>query len=71
MTDQQIARINALARKARTEGLTEDERAEQKRLRDAYIAGFRSSLQAQLDHTLVLRPDGTTHRLRRRTQGSQ
>ena len=63
MTDEKIARINALARKAKAEGLTPDEQAEQKKLREEYIAGFRASLRAQLDNTVVLNPDGTSYRL--------
>lgn len=69
MTDEQIARINALAKKAKTEGLTPDEQAEQKRLREAYIAGFRASLKAQLDNTVVLNPDGTSYKLRQKGRG--
>ena len=52
MTDEKIARINELAKKAKAEGLSEAEKAEQKALREEYIAGFRKSLKAQL------RPDG-------------
>lgn len=63
MTDEKIARINALARKARAEGLTPEEQAEQKALREEYIAGFRRSLKAQLDNTVVLNPDGTAYHL--------
>lgn len=63
MTDEKIARINALAKKAKTEGLTEEEKAEQKALREEYVAGFRKSLKAQLDNTVVLNPDGTSFKL--------
>ena len=66
MTDEKIARINALAKKAKTEGLTEAEQAEQQALRAEYIAGFRRSLKAQLDNTVVLNPDGTSYRLRQK-----
>ena len=34
MTDEKILRINALAKKSKQEGLTEEEKAEQKRLRE-------------------------------------
>ena len=34
-----IERINELARKSRTEGLTPEEKAEQQKLRQEYIAG--------------------------------
>nr|WP_300127754.1 DUF896 domain-containing protein [uncultured Butyricicoccus sp.] len=69
MTDEKIERINALARKARAEGLTEAEKEEQRKLREEYIAGFRRSLKAQLDHTVVLNPDGTSYRLRQKREG--
>lgn len=69
MTDEKIERINALARKARVEGLTEAEKEEQRKLREEYIAGFRRSLKAQLDNTVVLNPDGTSYRLRQKREG--
>ena len=60
-----IERINALAKKAKTpEGLTPEEKAEQQALRAEYIAGFRASLKAQLDNTVVIEPDGTKRRLK-------
>ncbi|MDY3619078.1 DUF896 domain-containing protein [Agathobaculum sp.] len=66
MEQRKIDRINALAKKARETGLTDAEQAEQKALREEYIAGFRSSLKAQLDNTVVLNPDGTAHKLRQK-----
>ena len=61
-----IERINFLAKKAKTTGLTPEEAKAQKKLREDYVAGFRRSLQSQLDNTIVLRPDGTAHRLQRK-----
>lgn len=58
MTDEKIARINALAKKAKTEGLTDAEKKEQQELRAEYVADFRKSLKAQLDNTVVVNPDG-------------
>ncbi len=56
MTQERIARINALAQKARTpEGLTPEEAAEQRQLREEYIAAVRENLRAQLEG---LRPSG-------------
>lgn len=49
MDRQKIERINALTRKQRSVGLSDEERLEQKRLRDEYRAEFRRSLAAQLD----------------------
>ena len=60
MTDEKILRINELARKSRTpEGLTEEEKAEQARLRAEYVAAFRGSLKAQLASTVIVNPDGS------------
>lgn len=64
MEQHKIDRINALARKSKTpEGLTEAEKAEQKQLRDEYRAAFRASLTGQLEHTVIVEPDGTKHHL--------
>ena len=52
-----------LPKKAKTEGLTDEEKAEQKELRTEYVAGFRQSLKSQLDNTVVINPDGTSYKL--------
>ena len=66
MTDEKIARINALAKKAKTEELTDAEKKEQQELRAEYVADFRKSLKAQLDNTTIVEPDGTKHPLQRK-----
>ena len=66
MEQSKIDRINVLAKKAKTEGLTPEETAERKALREEYIADFRGSLKAQLDNTVVLNPDGTAYRLKQK-----
>ena len=64
ITQETIDRINALARKSRTpEGLTEAEKAEQQKLRREYIDAYKASLRRELEHTVVVRPDGTRQRL--------
>ena len=63
MTQEKIDRINALARKAKAEGLTDEEKAEQAELRREYIDSFKASLVGQLENTYVLRPDGTKEKL--------
>ena len=66
MTKEQIARINELARKQKAEGLTEEEKAEQLKLRGKYINAYKQSLIAQLENTYILEPDGTKRKVRRK-----
>ncbi len=47
MEKKDIDRINELGRLSRERELTEEERAEQKRLREAYLAWFRSSIRGE------------------------
>ena len=66
MTKEQIARINELARKQKAEGLTEEEKAEQLKLRGEDINAYKQSLIAQLENTYILEPDGTKRKVRRK-----
>lgn len=59
MEQEKIDRINALAKKSRSEGLTEAEKAEQKALRIEYIEAMKASLLAELENTYIVHPDGT------------
>lgn len=63
MEQKLIDRINELARKSKSEGLTDAEKAEQKKLRDAYRAAFRRNLQSQLDHTYIMDEHGNKRKL--------
>lgn len=65
ITNKTIARINELAKKAKEEGLTETEKAEQKKLREAYIAAYRENLRSTLEQTVIVEPDGTRRPLRK------
>ncbi|WP_400163472.1 DUF896 domain-containing protein [Brevibacillus sp. TJ4] len=49
VTDAEIKRINELAKKSREAGLTEEEKSEQKQLRQKYIDAVKHSLKANLD----------------------
>ena len=59
-----IARINELAKKAKTEGLTTEEITERDKLRRIYIDSVKSNLVGQLENTYIVDPDGTKHKLR-------
>lgn len=58
-----VNRINELARKARTEGLTDEEKVEQAALRRAYVDSVKANLRAQLTGTFVQKEDGSVVRL--------
>ena len=60
-----IARINELAKKNKTEGLTEEELAERDKLRRIYIDSVKSNLVGHLENTYIVDPDGTKHKLTR------
>lgn len=64
MKPEAIARINALAHKAKTEGLTPEECAERDRLRKEYIAAVKSSLVGQLEHTYLVDEQGNKTKLK-------
>ena len=61
--DEVIARINELAKKAKTEGLNEEELEERAKLRRIYIDSVKASLTGHLDNTYLVDPDGTKHKL--------
>lgn len=59
MKQEQIERINELARKSKTAGLTPEEKEEQKKLRAEYIASVRMNLRTQLDNINIQEKDGS------------
>jgi len=63
MEQKKIDRINELARKAKTVGLTPEEIAERDALRREYIDSYKRSLVAQLDNTYIQYPDGSKRKL--------
>ena len=68
MEQSKIDRINELARKSKATGLTEEEKAEQKILREEYVASFKASLVNQLEHTTIVNPDGSTKKVTRKNK---
>lgn len=68
MEHEKIERINELARKQKTVGLTEEEKQEQAVLRREYLKGFRENMEAVLQSTVIQRPDGTKTPLKKKGQ---
>ncbi|MBR5011449.1 MAG: DUF896 domain-containing protein [Clostridia bacterium] len=66
MTEEKIKRINELARKQKAEGLTEEEKAEQFKLRREYIDSFKNSLIGQLENTYIVEKDGSKTKVTRK-----
>ena len=54
-----IARINELARKAKAEGLTDEELVERDKLRRIYIDNVTGNLKGHLENTTIVYPDGS------------
>ena len=59
-----IARINELAKKAKTEGLTDEELVERDKLRRIYIDSYKANLVSQLENTYIVKPDGSKEKLK-------
>lgn len=59
MDELRIERINELYHKSQAEGLTEEEKAEQQKLRQEYIAAIRQNMRGTLNNISLLNPDGT------------
>ena len=59
MEHEKIERINELARKKKTVGLTQAEVAEQAALRREYIDAFRTHVESVLQSTVIQHPDGS------------
>lgn len=66
MEQYKIDRINELARKHKTEGLTDEEHAEREALRREYVDSVLGSLQGHLDRTYFVDEKGNKTKLRRK-----
>ena len=60
-----IARINELARKAKTVGLTDEELIERDKLRRIYIDSVKANLVGHLDNTYVVDEKGNKRPLKK------
>ena len=71
MTQDKIDRINELARKQRTEeGLTDEERAEQQKLRSEYINSIKWNLSLQLENTVIVDEKGNKRKVQKKEKNS-
>ena len=58
ITNEQVERINELARKHKAEGLTEAETAERAELRRIYLDSVRENLRGQVEAVKLVDEDG-------------
>ncbi len=71
MIEDVIARINELAKKAKTEGLTPAERSERDGLRRIYLDSIRENLTSQLEHTYLVDEEGNRHKLQKKSRSPE
>lgn len=57
LKQEEMDRLNALARKQKTSGLTEPEKEEQQRLREAYLKVFREQFRQRLENIDIVYKD--------------
>lgn len=66
MTEEKIKRINELAHKSKTVGLTDEEKQEQAVLRREYIDSFKASLVGQLENTYIVDEKGNKRKVQKK-----
>ena len=64
--EQVIERINELYHLSQQRTLTDEEKAEQKELRQRYIANIKGNLTAHLENVVIQHPDGTKRKLKKK-----
>lgn len=66
MRPESLDRINELAKLSRGRELSEDEKIEQKKLREEYVAGYKASLKSHLDNIVLVDKDGSREHIKDR-----
>ena len=66
MEQFKLDRINELARKAKAEGLTDEEKVERAALRREYIDSVVGNLKGQLDNTYLVDEQGNKTKLKKK-----
>lgn len=64
--EELIKRINELSRKSKSEGLSDEEKAEQAQLRQKYIQAFRQGVMNTLDGVYIVDENGNKKKLEKR-----
>lgn len=67
MDQNKINRINELSRKAKTTGLTPEEKMEQQTLRSEYINHFRNNLKSTLETIVIVDEKGNKRPLKKKS----
>ena len=66
--EETIQRINELYHKSQKEALSEEQKHEQKQLRQVYIDSVKNNLRGQLENMEIERPDGTIEKVTKKTR---
>ena len=70
MIQEKLKRINELAALQKQRALTEEEKAEQARLRKEYIEEWRAGAVQVLENTYIVDKNGIKHKLQKKQQRS-
>ena len=65
---KRLERINFLAKKAKTEGLTDDEILERERLRKEYLSDFRKKMRSRIESISFVDENGNITPVKRKDQ---
>lgn len=71
VSDKTLARINELAKKAKTVGLTEEEIAERDRLRQEYLKNFRKRFISQIEQIQIVESDGSITPVKKKSKNDK
>ena len=66
ITENDIKRINELYHKSKAEGLSDEEKAEQKKRREDYVAAIKGNIRSQLENIKVVNENGNEVDIKRR-----
>ena len=70
MDESKINRINELAKKSKSQGLTPSEKKEQQELRKEYIKSFRNNMQSTLDRVVIVDKRGNQSKLHKKNKNN-